>query len=155
WQCTQAGIQLQDLAPSSARVLIANNSLFGNHAAFRVWDDPPYKNVQQDQVEFRNNMLFDSQLGDMVYVRGLAGGNGMNSQEDSKSASELWRFDHNFRDLTGTEPAFPLCRGDVKLEKPQLLSRDLSHADFLRPAADSPLATGGAGKEDTSLPIYV
>jgi hypothetical protein len=35
------------------------------------------------------------------------------------------------------------------------VGRDPGAPDFLRPAKDSPLATGGAGKDDPALPSYV
>jgi len=49
----------------------------------------------------------------------------------------------------------PLAPGDQKLEKIDLISRDRSHVDFMRPTAESNLGKQGAGKDDPSLPTYI
>jgi hypothetical protein len=155
--CWQQGIGIEDLPAGAAGVLIANNTVFSSGSAFRVWDDPPYE--QFGQVEFRNNLLVEASDGDFLFVRGANAPDRTQGvfPVDGSFLYDLWRFDHNWRDLSGAEAYVrtPLAPGDKKLDKIDLLSRNPSSPDFLRPAEDSPLATQGAGNEDPTLPKYV
>jgi hypothetical protein len=68
-----------------------------------------------------------------------------------------WHFLRNWRDLSGSEASsiLPLAPGDRHLKTLKFVSPKASDADYLRPLPDSPLATGGAGAFDPSLPLYV
>jgi hypothetical protein len=73
---------------------------------------------------------------------------------------EHWSMHHNWRetpDLTGGDNVVAKAwiapgKDDVRLDQIALLTRDPDHADYLRPAAVSPLATKGAGGD---LPSYI
>ncbi len=84
---------------------------------------------------------------------------GLNEPADSKHLNTDWDFKHNWRDFAGanSRTATPRAAGDheLKPEMVKFVNRDPSNADFLRPFPESPLAKGGAGKEDPLLPIYV
>ena len=77
--------------------------------------------------------------------------------------SPEWRFSHNWREIDPVKAALPNAHGswiparpNDHLEVPiKLLSRKLGDPNFLRPARDSPLARGGVGMTDSSLPAYV
>jgi hypothetical protein len=156
WGSSNAGIQIEDLDSASHGILVANNSLFECQSAFRVWDKEPQQMVESGQVEFSSNLLFGNEVGDMLYIL-QAGGQKKSSGDLARSIGELWRFDSNWRDLKGFESAaaVPLAPKDHQIERLAWLSRETQHPDFMRPPADSPLATAGAGVEDPSLPPYV
>jgi serine/threonine protein kinase len=151
----QAALQIEDLGPGSDRILIANNTLLESGTLFRVWDNPPPKKLVPGAVELRNNLLFGGGQGDMVCFLREAGGDGACSLKRNKAVARAWLFGQNWRDLTGTDDSIPLAPRDKKLEKIGLVSLDPLHSDYLRPAAKSLLATGGAGKDEPSLPTYV
>src|SRR5581483_5285963 len=69
-------------------------------------------------------------------------------------------FGHNWRE--GTRPGGDAGKGwippsdtDVLRERIDGIDRDPNSPTFLRPTKGSPLATGGAGNEDPTLPRYV
>src|SRR5262249_36430434 len=157
WGCSVAGIQIEDPASGSGRTLIANNTIFDSGPAFRVWDNAPFEKPSPGQVEVRNNLLFGTEKGStMAFVLDPRDG-GATRPGDVKSLNESWRFDHNWRDVSGSQSGFtiPLAPGDRAFKDVALLSRLPHRPDFMRPPADSPLAAGGAGREDVSLPVYV
>src|SRR5262249_4960804 len=69
-----------------------------------------------------------------------------------------WRFSHNWREVEPEEAKdadpngswIPACSDDRLLEHVEAGSRKRGDANFLRPARDSPLATGGAGGDAVS-----
>jgi len=108
--------------------------------------------VPERQVELANNLLFASDKGDLAC---LFGGKGGEADPDfAKVLAKRWRFTRNWRDLAGgrAELRIPLAPTDERLKMPDRLSHDASDPAYLRPAADSPLAKGGAGGD---LPSYV
>jgi hypothetical protein len=152
-KCKQSALQVQDLEPGCRQILIANNTASDNQSGFRVWNSPPFKEHQPGQVELSNNLLVRNEFGDMAFFLGLRDGGG--EPGNGRPLIRLWRFRNNWRDLSG-EASFSLPRapGDTKLTG-IALPTDPGKPDFMRPANKSPLATGGAGKEDPSLPTYV
>jgi hypothetical protein len=52
-------------------------------------------------------------------------------------------------------PITPKALGDHRVQTDMFRSLVPSHADFLKPKKDSPLASGGAAKTEHGLPTYV
>src|SRR5262249_49300127 len=121
--------------------------------AFRIWSNFPHKEPRARQVEFSNNLFLETGAGDMAYLLNRQDGE-QQSPGKGSALLALWRFHHNWRDLSGSAPTFqiPLAREDRKFKSLDLLSRDPDHADFMRPPRQSPLAAAGAGSPDWSLP---
>jgi serine/threonine protein kinase len=148
-----AGLQTEDLGTASEAILFANNTSYANGYAFRYWlNAKPSFTVPERQVEIANNLLFASDNGDLAC---LHGGTGAQALPDfAKELTHRWHFTRNWRDLGGArvELRIPLAPTDERLRMPDGLSHDSNDPAFLRPAKDSPLATGGAGGD---LPTYV
>jgi nitrous oxidase accessory protein NosD len=157
WDFQQSAMQIQDLGPGSERILFANNSAFQGPICLRVWDTAPHKKYEPGQVEIRNNLLFRAVACDMSFVLDPNDGTTKTRPGDGQALIKQWRFDHNWRDLSGDEVMFviPRAPADRHAEKIDVLSREPAHADFLRPPPGSELAREGAGKVDASLPTYV
>jgi hypothetical protein len=155
WNWDQAAIQFQDLDASARSVLLANNTACDSGSCLRIWDNPPYKKLEAGQVELANNLFFNGEDGDLLFI--LAENNRPVGPGDLTALTKLWRFRCNCRDASGQEVAFkvPILSEDKLLEKADLLSRTPNHADFLRPREGSALAKEGAGRNDPSLPIYI
>src|SRR5262249_20858658 len=132
-----------------------NNTLCDSNVCVRIWDNPPYEKLEAGQVEFANNLFFNGEDGDLLFI--LAENNQPARPGDLAALNKLWRFRCNRRDASGHEPnwQFPIHREASLLERPDLLSRAPDHADFLRPREASPLAKEGAGRTDPSLPTYI
>jgi hypothetical protein len=155
-RCTAVAVELIDLDPQSKRIVLENNTLYACETLIRIWDNAPFQDFGSGgQVELRNNLLIEAALADIFQV--LSDTNGIKKIADSKNLSTLWDFKCNWRDLRGASPAMatPLAVRDHKLPKVVFVSRAPSSPDFLRPLPDSELASGGAGKNDPSLPTYV
>jgi hypothetical protein len=153
--CSREGIGLHDLTANAGRLLVANNTIFNCTCGLRGWVDPTFE-LRAAQAAIHNNLVLQNTAADMAVFVGVDdGGSGNPSQEQGKRAAELWRFGGNWRDLSGLSPHIPLGSGDHKLDSTIRLPRDTARPDFLRPSSDSPLATGGAGKGDLTLPAYV
>jgi hypothetical protein len=127
----------------------------GCGSGMRVWDDPPAETLSSRQAGVYSNLLLRGEEGDVTFLVGDGSGSGSHAPARAKSLVESWRFSHNWRDLAGMQRIAPLNPRDRKVDTLEFLSEDPASPDFLRPAAHSPLATGGAGKDDPSLPIYV
>jgi hypothetical protein len=157
--CLQSAIEIKDLAKGSTRLLLANNTIWGERAALRVYDDLPQEEYEAKQVEFCNNLLVGSLYSDMyVVVRENKDDRlARPAPELAQELSQLWHFHHNHRDWSGKPGVggFPLGLTDRRLEPGHLLSRQVADADFLCPVANSPLAREGAGQVDKSLPAYI
>jgi hypothetical protein len=155
WNCKMVGLQLEDLATVSDHLLFANHTVVDSGSAFRVWDDPPFRDVRRGQVEVRNNLFFNATEADMGFALNSESGMGTRSG-DGKSLVERWRFDHNWRDLSGAQAGYqvPLAPDDKLLDRVAVLSRDPTQANYLRPAPDWPPAKEGAGLQDRTLPTY-
>lgn len=149
--CRIVGIELVDLVATSRGIVLANNAIFDCECNVRIWDNPPHDEVESGQVELRNNLIFDAGVCDIGYLV-AQGTSGEVSRARGADLARLWHFGQNRRDLSGTAAYVPLAETDQKLEKLDLLSRDPTDANFLRPKPGSSLATGGAGKD---LPPYI
>jgi hypothetical protein len=154
--CQAACIQFEDLGEASKRIFLANNSLFKGDALLRIWDNEPYEQLRRGQVDLRSNVLVGGSEGDILYVRNQKGNAGVIPGDPDLPAS-AWNWQSNWRDFKGSLSVgmVSMASRDKLWDKPEFLSRDPASPDFLRPAADSPLATGGAGNDDPSLPLYV
>jgi len=148
----QAGIQLQSLA-GARRILVANNSMLDCSPAFVLWDEK----AQGEAIEVSGNLLLAPGAADMVFVRGGPRDDQPSGSGDTASLLGTWTFRSNWRETTapaataGT-PWIPPAPSDVLQGTIPVLSRTPDSADFLRPAADSLLASQGAGGD---LPEYV
>jgi serine/threonine protein kinase len=154
--CKEASLEINDIQPQSMGNLITNNTFYDSPTLIRIWDTDPFEDLGSGgQVEVRNNLIVGPEWADIVFVR--QGSSASGSYDDGAHFNTLWDFQCNWRDLAGANPgiALPLAASDRKLALVKFVSRDPSSPDFLRPLADSPLATEGAGKEDPSLPTYV
>jgi serine/threonine protein kinase len=150
-------LQVEDPGKQSSDLLFANNSVYESNQLFRLWQNEKDLEIPPRQVELCNNLFFEAVQGDVQAFVGDKTGMGYTSEDLVKSAFKSWRIHGNWRDLSGraSHENLPLAPGDRQAQRFSFLSRDSKHPDFLRPAADSPLATGGAGKDDPSLPLYV
>jgi serine/threonine protein kinase len=148
----QAGIQIENPLPAMQRVLVANNTLFNNGSAVRIWCEGDEGKLEKSHVEFRNNILMHSTYTDFVYFHQVPGAPTGNAK-DSRKFLDFWRFGQNFRELDEAKEAMlPLAKDDRKLDPFWLVSSMPTDPDFLRPKAGLDLAKGGAGGD---LPSYV
>jgi hypothetical protein len=165
---TGGAIDLCDLLPGSADILVANNSSLQCDAAVRIWDDHTKGEgfLKCKNIRVQNNLVFKTGFpGDMVFSNHKRGGNyearspcNLQSLLDSRD----WLFSHNWREVDQASARarapdrwIPLGPSDHALPPNAVLSLKPGNPDFLRPPKDSPLATGGAGVSDISLPAYV
>jgi hypothetical protein len=152
--CAESGLQVENLAPTSGHILIANNTALRAEACFRFWLDEGANDPQDRQVEFRNNLLFNAALYDMGFVRTLQG---QGIPGDLKALSRLWQFGYNARDLSGPDESVRLKpeASDQQFDEPPLVSRTPTDVGFLQPHKDSVLCSKGAGTVDPTLPVYI
>jgi nitrous oxidase accessory protein NosD len=150
--CSQVGCQIEDLAPTSDRVVLANNSIIGNRdCAIRIWDNRHVER-RKGQVEVTNNLLLEARLGDLAYLF-----KGEGDPDGGEALFKLWSCHHNWRDCAGQRAnwTLPLAPGDRQVTLSDLASSDSRQPEKVRPRKNSPLATQGAGGVDPSLPTYV
>jgi hypothetical protein len=154
WNCGQAGLHIEDLAPTSDHILLANNTAAGCGFACRVWDNKPDLEHRKGQVELMNNLLLDSTEADLSFILVQQG---QPAPGDGEALLGLWPCRGNRRDCAGGHPhaVIPLAAGDRRLDVADLAGSDARQPDKLRPRKDSALATQGAGTDDPSLPSYV
>jgi serine/threonine protein kinase len=152
---TQCGIHVHDLT-GQAPALIANNSCLD--CAIGVLVSGSKAEPDGPGVEFANNVLFRSESGDMVFLKTDSQGNPQGAG-DTLQLAKQWRVKSNLRDVTSSASDATLATArippgpdDLEDANPAFLSLQVDDPDFLRPAADSPLATKGAGGD---LPVYV
>jgi serine/threonine protein kinase len=159
-------INLLDLLPETANILVANNTLFRTHTALRVFDDHTKGKdfLKCKNIRFQNNLVLAPQFpADLVFHNHTRGNFAQDwpGDVDALRKSPQWRFSHNWREI---DPETAAARfADRWIYHPAdhlqlritVLSRSRRDADFLQPAKESPLATGGAGVTDSALPAYV
>jgi nitrous oxidase accessory protein NosD len=153
--CSQAGVQIEELTPGPGRVLLANNTAYGCDGNFRLVflrrDEP----LRRGQVEVVNNLWFDSKQGDVISLV-MTEGRMAAPARNNEAILKNWRFRRNARDFGGLpEQVFPGAESDHNLQRDDLVSRDASRPDQIRPRKDSPLATQGAGAMDAAFPSYI
>jgi hypothetical protein len=149
-----AALHLQNLAPASRGLLVANNTAFSCNSCLRVWDDLPAPEHRAGQVEVVNNLFFDAHAYDVGCVE--APQKGEVRASDGAALLERWRFHHNGRDFAGAGPAFMLRNArDIQLPPSSLLAVDADNPRLTRPRKSSPLATQGAGAKGGDLPAYI
>ncbi len=147
-----SGIQLELLFEEVENILIANNTLLDCSSPMRVWEDLPIGN----RIEWINNITLGPVDSDWYYIHAETFQQAI-GPGDGPAIHDVYRLSHNWReDDPDTEHAagwIPPAETDVRQFEIEMLSRDFDSADYLRPPADSPLATSGIGAE--GLPSYV
>ena len=156
------GTQVENLLVDSAgrtpgRILIANNSFLDCVGSFRVWDD----DIVGERIAVRSNMILSPAGPDCFFLDSGDSVSIPRAPGDGKKVTERWSFAGNWRE---TEPPqgeslreqswIPAGTNDVLQTEILVASRDEANLGFLQPAADSPLATAGAG-ESEGLPAWV
>jgi len=155
-----SAVQFEDVGPDTADVLVANNTFFAGRGALRLWDS----GVQGKGVEVRGNLVLESPGPDMFVWDNQGPRRAQGVPGDGGLLRKQWTFSHNWREVTppppGTRP--DILRAWVPIEPPDRrlpakagVVRDAGSPDFLRFGPQSPLASGGAGTADSSLPLYV
>jgi hypothetical protein len=163
-------IQLWEPPPETAGIFIVNNTLFRNHKiGLRIKYDPKKALLECKDIRWQSNLVLehDHPVDQQLYGREGRGG-GAEEPGDVKSLLESpqWHFSHNWRELLppGKDSPFRAVwippGPDDHLQVPiEVISRKPGDPEFLRPAKDSPLASGGAGAkprpDDPPLPAYV
>jgi hypothetical protein len=177
---TAQAIDLWHFLGGTTDILIANNTLFDNNCALRYFariEDQRFgKNVQMV-----NNLVLATRTADMLFLGCTEDRMNPRKVQGPGKGRELhqhWRWGSNWREFdsanlaeleksgwvppAGQGPAagggfsklLPAAKDILQKEVP-VLNRKAGDPDFLRPAADSPLATAGAGVTDPSLPVYI
>lgn len=124
------GVYLSLQVPDGSRnVLVANNTFFGTSPWLGLGGSSP----RQKKVVVANNLILGR---DEIDAQDLA------------SYVSAWSFTHNWYEAGVAEPAAVAERQ----ESVELVSRDPSSPEFLRPAGGSSLANSGAGGD---LPDYI
>jgi hypothetical protein len=160
--------EMYDLLPGAADVLVANNTLLQNQTALLVCDDHDKGKafLRCKNIRFQNNLVLGSQLPpDLIFFdhpRGSKRNQLRPGDLDALLKSPQWRFSHNWREIDPVNAAarspgcwIPRCPNDQLRVPIEVLSRKPVDPNFLRPPKKSPLARGGAGVTDPSLPAYV
>jgi hypothetical protein len=146
------GIQLQDSVDETENILIANNTLVNCGRSMSVWQTTP----RGRSIRFINNLSLGFSDSDWFFM--ASDGNAeVGDPGDGPAVLDVYQFSHNWRednvDDADIDGWIPLGETDRRVGDIQLLSRSPRSDDFLRPAADSPLANGGLGAD--GLPAYV
>jgi hypothetical protein len=142
WECGTADIELDGFTNVSSGILMANNTLQNLGTCLQIRD--PIRGVRE--VEIRNNVLLTSEGLDIAFLG------------KDQTALKEWLLGNNWRQVRAPAPRdrafgqWVRSPKDTVVEKIKLLSLDPQNTHFLRPARESPLATGGAGGD---LPGYV
>jgi hypothetical protein len=157
-------IELFDLLHGTADILVANNTLLRCTAAVVIKDDHSKGKdfLKCKNIRIHNNLvLAPGQVADLWFLDHTRGDQQKTRPSDLPAllTSPEWHFSHNWREIDPMLAAarlptmwIPLCPNDHAQVPIEVLSRTVGDSNFLRPAKDSPLATGGAGG---SLPAYV
>lgn len=138
----QASLMVADVLADSERIHFVNNSSLSPRFTLQIADQKtPIK-----KVHIQNNLVLTERGADFV-----------NLTKDPKLIAS-WLIRNNWREIKPLQPAddeYPSwiqSPDDKIVQDIPLVARDPTHKDFLRPKADSPLATGGIGN---GLPRYV
>jgi len=144
WNCSVSSIQIEDLFRGSSGLLIANNSIQSRVSGIQIQD----MTQAVDPVAIVNNLILAEAGTDLDFLG-----------KDPKYLAAL-QLHHNWREVRALGDKtveegdrIPAAPQDVRRKEIPGIARDPKDAkNFLRPAKDSPLATGGAGGD---LPTYV
>jgi hypothetical protein len=164
-------ITLIDLMGGAADILVANNTVIGSYRAVRIVDDHSKGKefLKCKNICVQNNLVLENGADtDMIFHnhrREVSPVNAISPCDlQALLSSPEWRFGHNWRGIDPQRaaqeperraipikwiPPSPTDHLQVPIE---ILSHTPDDPNYLRPAKDSPLATGGAGG---SLPAYV
>jgi hypothetical protein len=150
-------IELVDLLPGSAEILVANNTMLQCDAGVSIWDDHSKgKDFRQcKSIRVQNNLVFRTRRdADILFSnhRRADPGRPINPCDlKGLLSSPEWRFGYNWREIDPQRGAreaehwIPPDPTDHLQDSIEVLSRKQDDPHFLRPAKDSPLAWGGAG----------
>jgi serine/threonine protein kinase len=163
-----AAIDLVDFLPGATEILVANNSILRCQSALRIWDDHDKGQafLKCKSIRIQNNLVFQTHFAaDFLFSNHRRGTYKSIGPGDLQSllTSQDWRFSHNWREVDpiGAKARVPdrwippSATDHVPSSAIKVLSQEPDDPNFLRPPKDSPLATGGAGTSDISLPAYV
>jgi hypothetical protein len=152
------GIDLMDLLPGAADILVANNTLVRTDAAVCIWDDHAKGKdfLKCKNIRVQNNLVFRTYFdADMVFSNHRRNEFPLKaiSPCDLKGLldSPQWHFSHNWREVDPMranrvrERWIPFSPTDHQLAPNAVLSQRPHDPNFLRPPKDSPLAWSGAG----------
>ena len=159
-------IDMVDFLPGSGDILIANNTILApQEAAICIWDDKMKDKefLKCKNIRIQNNLVLGPILKTDFCLRDHRRGD-LAKKAPGDLASLLnsadWRFSHNWREGEEPNPAsgenlfwIPPSKSNKLQKTIEVMSRAQGDLDFLRPAADSPLATGGVGDADPVLPL--
>jgi hypothetical protein len=156
--CTVCAWQIEHFLPQSTDVVLANNTTLDCPLFLRVWDDK----VRSHGVRMCNNLSLGTSYPDALAIDNGGQAESSRGLGDGTLYSAAWSFDHNWREVklpekpsANSDGWIPAGKQDVVIQKIDGINRDPRSPDFLRPDRDSPLATKGAGKDDSGLPSYV
>ncbi|HUG91767.1 MAG TPA: protein kinase [Planctomycetaceae bacterium] len=156
-------VQFEQLVPSPERLLpgelyVVNNTFHFCVTSIRLWAP----SVTGEHIRISSNLGLDSNSMDWLFIDNGGDAQFAKGAGDGRSWHEHWSIDHNWREVTPPEDNAPFRRGwvpagqqDTITNEIAAIERDIDQPDYLRPAADSPLASGGAGSETESLPKWV
>jgi hypothetical protein len=170
-----AALELWDLLQGTAAIFIVNNTVFRSFGeGLNISDDHGKGKafLKCENIRWQNNLVLEHNKAIELVFKDHKRGSGDTSKPgdlNSLLESREWHFSHNWRELVPPDPDSPLravwipAGRDDHLQVPiEVLSRKPGDPDFLRPAKDSPLASGGAGGQksgssasDPPLPPYV
>ena len=153
-QSNSDALRLLLLDDGSRGILIANNSFLLDAKALTVVDNRILKGV----VRIQNNLTLTTSATDFAFLHSNNPELPGNVPGDVMGLSKSLTFAHNWRETKqpSTDKSWiPPSESDVIADTIEGINRDSKSPDYLRPAADSPLATQGAGNTEPSLPRYV
>jgi serine/threonine protein kinase len=155
-----ASIQVTDVLPGTAGVVIVNNTFFRNAVTLAIWDDDANKisknvAVQCQNMRFQNNLVLNPVLQeDLVFVvHERANWKSEMRPGDVQALVKVWQFSNNWREIDGSVHPGWIPGSRDTLRKPLDFMYPKKGLEFPPPPRDSDLATGGVG--DGVLPAYV
>jgi hypothetical protein len=154
WRCGQGAVQLEDVRPGTTNVLIANNTLLDSAFLFRVWDNPPHKEIEKGAVQVRSNIAAGAQDADFTYMLGNERGDPVTKVSGDQVFSH-WLFRDNLRDRSGSTYRLETAPGDQVDRKGASVGRDPGAADFLQPLESVLLVPKEFPQDAPQLPPYI